>query len=224
MPEGRLLELFLDDRRAAARLACPPELVPAPGQYLLAPDPASNDPLAVPVFSAGAAPEGFLAAPPLPRTWSPGMILRLRGPLGRGFALPSSARRVALAAWDAGPAPLLALLAPAFAQNASVSLVCAAPPEGLPDDVEIRPLAAFAEVCTWADYLALVLPRESLPGLRERLGNGGRSTVPRVAQALVVAPMPCGGLAECGVCSVIVKKGERLVCKDGPVFDLADLF
>jgi hypothetical protein len=223
MVEGRILERFLDDRRAAARIACPPEAVPAPGQYLLAHDPASDSPLAVPVFSAGDSPGGFLAAPPLPRGWLPGLTLSLRGPLGRGFHLPASARRAVLAALDASPAPLLSLLAPALAQGASVSFVCDSPPDGLPVEVEIHPLAALVEVCAWADFLALVLPRESMPGLRVRFHNGGRLAVPRAAQALILAPMPCGGLADCGVCSVDCREGEKPACKDGPVFDLAEL-
>jgi len=223
MPEGKILERFLDDRRATARIACPRILVPAPGQYLLAYDPASRDPLAVPVFSGGSAREGFLAASPLPRDWNPGLILALRGPLGRGFVLPVSARRVALAALDASPAYLLGLIPPAQAQGAALSLVCDDPPDGLPADVEIRPLAALAEICQWADYLALAVPRESMQGWRERLGNGDQLEVPREAQALIVTPMPCGGLADCGVCSVEVKRGMELACKDGPVFDLLTL-
>jgi len=220
MSDGRILERFLDDRRAAARIACPPALIPAPGQYLLARDPASDDPLAVPVFPAGTCPEGFLAAPSLPRTWYPGMILSLRGPLGHGFALPASARRLALAAIDVSPACLLALLDPALAQGAAVALVCDSLPEDLPADVEIHSLAALGEVTSWADYLALAAPRASLPGLRARLGNGGPLRVPRAAQVLIVAPMPCGGLADCGVCSVDGRGGVKLICKDGPVFDL----
>ena len=223
MAEGKISERFLEERRAAARIACPPTLVPAPGQYLLARDPASDDPLAVPVFSAGDSPEGFLAAPPLPRDWFPGMALSLRGPLGRGFILPASARRVALAALDASPAYLLGLLSRARAQGAAVSLVSDAPPEDLPADVEIHPLAALAEVSAWADYLALAVPRASLAEWRACVYNGGPLTVPREAQGLVVAPMPCGGLAQCGVCSVDVKRGNLLACEDGPVFALSDL-
>ncbi len=220
MTEGRILERFLDGRRAAARIACPRTLIPAPGQYLLAHDPASRDPLAVPVFPAGDSAEGFLAASPLPPGWNPGLALALRGPLGRGFALPASARRVALAVLDVTPAYLLGLIPPAQAQGAALSLVCDDPPDGLPADVEIRPLAAFAEVSDWADYLALAVPRESLPGWRERVRSGDQLEVPREAQALIVTPMPCGGLADCGVCSVDVKRGMELACKDGPVFDL----
>ena len=220
MTEGRILERFLDGRRAAARIACPRTLIPAPGQYLLAHDPASRDPLAVPVFSGGSAREGFLAASPLPPGWNPGLALSLRGPLGRGFVLPVSARRVALAALDASPAYLLGLIPLAYAQGAALSLVCDDPPDGLPADVEIRPLAALAEVSAWADYLALAVPRASLPGRRERPGWPRPPQVPREAQALVVTPMPCGGLADCGVCSVEVKRGMELACKDGPVFNL----
>lgn len=220
MTEGRILERFLDGRRAAARIACPRTLIPAPGQYLLAHDPASRDPLAVPVFPAGTCPEGFLAASPLPPDWNPGLALALRGPLGRGFALPASARRVALAALDVTPAYLLGLIPLAQAQGAALSLVCGDPPDGLPADVEIRPLAALTEVSAWADYLALAVPRASLPGLREHVRSGDQLEVPREAQALIVTPMPCGGLADCGVCSVEVKRGMELACKDGPVFDL----
>lgn len=230
MAEGRILERFLDERRAAARIACPPELVPAPGQYLLARDPASDDPLAVPVFSAGDSPEGFLAAPPLPRGWTPGARLALRGPLGRGFALPAHARKIALAALEVSPAYLLGLLPRALAQGAVV-LVCDDPPEdpstgwgqGLPAEVEIRPLAALEEIAQWADYLALAAPRGILSKRGEGWGGGGLPKVPREAQALILAPMPCGGLAQCGVCSVEVKGGFVLACEDGPVFDVETL-
>jgi dihydroorotate dehydrogenase electron transfer subunit len=229
--EGQLLELYYETNKAAARIACDSTLIPAPGQYLLAHDPASDNPLAIPVFPAGTAPEGFLVASPLPRDWNPGLTLSLRGPLGHGFILPASARRVALISLDESPAPLLALLAPAFAQGASVALVCPSPPDDLPADVEVQPPAALQEVSAWADYLALLVARESLPGLRARLGrldqHQARSErsrrLTREAQALVSAPVPCGGLAECGVCAVNVKNTFRLACKDGPVFPLFDL-
>ena len=151
------------------------------------------------------------------------MTLSLRGPLGRGFALPSSARRVALAVLDVSPAYLLGLISAAQTQGAAISFVCDNPPDGLPADVEIRPLAALAEVCVWADYLALAASREAMHGWRERLGNGDQLQVPREAQALTVTPMPCGGLAKCGVCSVEVKRGIELACEDGPVFDVSGL-
>lgn len=220
MPTGKIVERFLDQRLGAARIACPRTLVPAPGQFLLARDPASDAPLALPVFPAGEASEGFLAASSLPRTWLPGMALSLRGPLGRGFSVPVCARRIALAALDASPAYLLGLVPLAMRQDAAISLICDDPPEGLPADVEIHPLAAFPEICQWADYLALAVTREAYPGWHARLHCGGRIEIPRQAQVLIITSMPCGGLAQCGVCSIEVKGEMMLVCEDGPVFYL----
>ena len=79
--------------------SCPPNLIPSPGQYLLAGD-GSDSPLPVPLFHTDSAPQGFLAAAPVPDWWHPGLELSLRGPLGRGFTLPVSARKVGLIAFD----------------------------------------------------------------------------------------------------------------------------
>ena len=94
----------------------------------------------------------------------------------------------------------------------------------------MQPLEALADVLSLADYIALDAAREHLYQLGERLGwfnqdnaEGSRWAVLREAQVLVRAPMPCGGLAECGVCSVRLKTGWRLVCKDGPVLDWREL-
>lgn len=228
--DGQINELILLDGLPAARILCPPRLIPAPGQYLLAHADGSDSPpalrssvLAAPVFAAKIFASGFLAAPPAPSSWIPGMRLHLRGPLGHGFSLPASARRVALIAFDQSPRRLLSLLDPAFKQDASVTLVCDHQPDGLPLQVEVQPLRALNEVCVWADYAAFDSARESLPGLRERLGMlspvDGRSAT----QILVRAPMPCGGLAECGVCAVEGRRARLLACEDGPVFDLKDL-
>jgi len=221
--KGCIEEIYLSGAEAvsAARLSCPAGLVPAPGQYLLAQDPA--DPraaLALPVFSAGVCPGGFLAAPPLPTGWLPGMELELRGPYGHGFSLPASARRVALVACDGGSARLLALLDAALGQKAAVTLLTDTPPAGLPAALEISPLASLPEIARWADYLAIDLRREQLPEwlpLLSPLFKGG------YAQLLIGTPLPCAGLAECGVCAIRTRSGYRLACKDGPVFDLSEL-
>lgn len=221
--QGRIVETFFGFGCPAARLSCPPGLVPAPGQYLLAHLPDSDDPLPIPVFPAGFTGDGFLAAPSLPDNWMPGTGLCLRGPLGHGFNLPLSARRVTLAAFDDAPARLLGLLDLALKQNAAVVLACEAIPPGLPADVEVHPLADLPELMRWADYLAVDLDRAHLSGLRESLGLAGQAQVLCEAQVLVITPMPCGALAECDVCAVPVRRGHLLACKDGPVFPLPDL-
>ena len=217
---GELVELYLDDELTGGRFFCPQNMIPAPGQYLLAHNPASDAPLPVPLFNAGSTPGGFRIAPPIPSTWQPGTPLLLRGPLGNGFSLPASARHVALVPLGNTTTRLKLLLTVALKQDASVVLVSDMDLLGLPHEVEIQPLAALPEIAQWADYLALDVPRESLPGLRQMLGLGGRTGE---AQVLVVTSTPCGGMADCGVCAVTTRRGWKLACKDGPVFDLKDL-
>ncbi|MEW5827859.1 MAG: hypothetical protein AB1846_03140 [Chloroflexota bacterium] len=218
---GDLRETFLQDDGPSGRITCPSGLVPTPGQFLLTSRPGSDDPLPVPVFKAGDSAGGFLAAAPLPESWLPGTTLNLRGPLGRGFSLPKTCSRLALVSLGATPARLLALLPQALAQNASVVLAGDSIPPGLPTAVEVRPLADLPEIQAWSDFLAADLPREQLSGLRKLMGISQETPFP-AGQALVHVPMPCGGLAECGVCAVTVRRGYRLACKDGPVFDLSD--
>ena len=215
--EGVVQEVFFD-RNSAARILCPKGLIPAPGQYLLAEpksDPASL--LPVPVFPAASADGGFLAASPFPATWHPGTSLTLRGPLGNGFSLPSAARSVALAAFGETTQRLAALVEPALSQGAAVTLLCPQTPAGLPNAVEVMPLESLHEVLRWADYCALDMPREKIEVLSVLFNSKVRSSQ---AQILLTSPMPCGGRGDCGICAVTVKRGFKLICKDGPVLDL----
>lgn len=223
LASGELVEIYLENGLTGGRLLCPQNLNPAPGQYLLAHNPASDDPLPAPIFNAGSVPGGFLTAPPVPGTWLPGSSLSLRGPLGRGFSLPPSARCVALVALGETSARLKPMLMDALGQNASVVLVSDLELPDLPPEVEIQSVAGLVEVVKWADYMALDLPRASLPGLREKLGLGRQARFKLDVQALVLTPMPCGGIAECGVCAVALRRGWKMACKDGPVFDLKEL-
>jgi hypothetical protein len=89
--------------------------------------------------------------------------------------------------------------------------------------IEAHPLAALPESLVWADLLAIDLPLARLPELHGCLGLGAREPLPCLMQVLVLADIPCGGLAECHVCAVPVGRGWKLACKDGPVFDLNEL-
>lgn len=220
-----MLELILEDGCRYVRVSCPSNLIPSPGQYLLAGD-GSDAPLPVPLFHTDSAPQGFVhrtastlvAAGPVPGSWRPGLELHLRGPLGRGFTLPASARKVGLVAFDDSPARLKGLIRPALKQEAAVVLLCNSAPEDLPDDVEVQPLSALSEIVEWADYLACDVAREKLNQLREHLGKLNQLPAGKESQVLIRTPVPCGGLADCGVCAVSLKSDWRLACKDGPVF------
>ena len=215
--EGAVQEVYFD-RIAAARITCPNGLIPAAGQYLLA-EGTLEQPfiLPVPVFPSGSADGGFLAAFPFPTSWHPGTSLSLRGPLGNGFNLPAASRSVALVSFGDTVQRLAALIAPAIAQDAAITMISAQPPTGLPNAVEIMPIESLPEALRWADYLALDMPREMVPSLPNLLPING---IVCTAQVLLTSPMPCGGRGDCGVCAVSVKRGYKLICKDGPVFDL----
>ncbi len=218
-----LLERY---QNAAARLLLPRAALPRPGQYLQAHNPADTEAaLATQLFASSHEPVGdgdtaeLAIAGPLPVHWQPGAHLRLRGPLGRGFSLPENTRHLALAAVGRNPGRLLPLVAGA----AEVALFCDEPMGELPSHIEVQPLAALPAALAWADFAAIDLPPGQIEDLPKLLGFHERAPKTLRAQALVTPPMPCGGLAQCGVCSLAAPRRALLACGSGPVFALADL-
>jgi hypothetical protein len=217
---GQLTQMYLD---GSAELDCPPNMIPASGQYLLAHTSASDSPLAVPVYFYDSAPKGFRFVPPYPSTWTIGTKLALRGPLGHGFSIPATARKIALIALDGSPAYLHGLIPLALKREMEAVLVCNSPVSGLSEDVEVQPLQAFDEICKWADFIAIDIVRETLSQLKEMTSKLGQVSAVREAQVLIHTPMPCGGLAECGVCAIGPHHDWKMACRDGPVFILKDI-
>ena len=216
------MELTLEDGCLYVQVTCPENLIPSPGQYLLASD-ATDQPVPVSIFYTDLAAEGFIAVASGSMSWKPGDVLALRGPLGRGFSVPVTARKIGLVAFDDSPVRLRGLIHPALQRHASVVLLCSSNEDHLPDEVEVQPISALEDVLKWADYIAVDVMRENLPRLREQLRGWEQSSVLSAAQVLIHTPMPCGGVAECGVCALTTKSNWKLVCKDGPVFDWREL-
>ncbi len=224
--QGIIRQVQLDHwGRAGAGIACPQAAIPAPGQYLLAR--AIDDREAVlgtALFTAGGDGDGFLAAPPIPSVWEPGTRLELRGPIGRGLRLPDHTRRLALLALGETPARLLPFAALALDRpETSVALFTDASLPWLPAALEVQPVQNVLEALAWADFLAVDIPLLSLTGLRRVLGLGAGDRLPCPGELLVETPMPCGGLADCGACAVPGRRGWKLACKDGPVFDINEI-
>src|SRR5512133_570012 len=217
---GRVIELILEDGSRYARVSCPEFLIPGSGQYLLASH-GSDSLLPVPLFHTESAPQGFIG--PAPEAWKPGDVLALRGPLGRGFVLPASARRVGLVAFDCSVSRLRGLIQVALRQDASVVVLCDSETDHLPDEVEVLPVSGLVEILQWADFVALDVGRENLGELMERLGKPVPLQALSDPQILIRTPVPCGGLAECGVCAVPTRSDWKLACKDGPVFHLSEV-
>lgn len=207
--------------RTTAWVSCPSLAVPAAGRYLLAAD--ENAVLPAPLFTSQVLEDGFLAAPPVPPTWMPGTPLSLRGPLGRGFSIPEGVRHLALAAFGDTAARLLPLVDLAIRRDISVAVFTETPLSPLAAVVEINLLGALPDALSWADFLVVDLPVDVLPRLGVALGLSPTSRLPCPGQALLVVPMPCGGMADCGVCALPARRGWRLACKDGPVLDLGEL-
>lgn len=220
--KGKVAEIQLDSGGgAAAWITCPQQAIPAPGQYLLARD---HDPvLPVPLFPGVFSDQGFLAAPPVPVTWAPGTSLKLRGPLGNGFQIPVRIQSLALVGMGDTIARLLPLTTQALQVNLAIALFADTPLPTLPLALEAHPLSALPEASSWADFMVVDLPLEALPKFRETLGLSPERHLPCRGQALIVAPMPCGGLADCAVCAVPARRSWKLACKDGPVFNLDEL-
>ena len=79
---------------------------------------------------------------------------------------------------------------------------------------------AFADHLEWCDQAFACGPNAMFQALAEAMR---RRRVRRPVQVLLEEGMACG-TAICYGCAVETKRGIRLVCRDGPQFDLRDLF
>jgi len=222
--QGQVVEIRLDGSERAAWIACQPAAIPQPGQYVSAWSPQDQEAaLSSALFAGEIGVQGFLAVPPIPHSWEPGTPLGLRGPLGYGFQMPASAKRLALVGLGDRLSRLLPLGLRAIEGEMAVALFTDCSLPILPAAMEANPVSALPEAWQWADFMAIDLPIELLDRLRRimMLPPGGHLPCP--AQVLVVSPMPCAGLAECGACGVPAHRSWKLICQDGPVFDLKTL-
>lgn len=177
----------------------------------------------------------------------PGDLVFGWGPLGRGFSTRTAASNLLLVAGGIGVAPLVWLAEEAVARGKSVTLIDGArdaagvfPAELLPPEVEVvvttqdgslgrRGLVTdvFLDYYAWADAVYACGPNAMFAALAELLRThegGGRARRRRPVQALLESPMACG-TGVCYGCAVFDRRGEpRLVCKDGPRFELGEVF
>lgn len=223
--EGRVEEIQLDHQGfRAARISCPKEVIPSPGRYVIAHSPDDPEaPLGKSLFASEISDRGFFSIPPVPGSWEPGTRLVIRGGLGHGFNPPKDMQRLGIIALDNTIGYLLPLATQGIRDGSSVALYTDGPLPALASDLEVHPLSAAHEATSWADYLGICLNLESLSGLRDSLQLSHGEQIACPAQALILAPMPCNGLGECGVCAAPARRGWKMTCKDGPVFPLGSL-
>jgi hypothetical protein len=222
---GRVSEIRLEvSGQWEIYLICPGKAIPSPGQYLLASDPTNRTvALGTPLFISEEIAHGFWANPLHPVSWGLGTSLDLIGPFGHGFTLPRNVQRLGLVAIGETIARIKPIITSLVNAQTSVTLFTDLTLPRLPEAVEISPLVSLKMALDWPDFLVLDVPLSQLNELRDVFGLGDEVRLPCPAQVLITTPVPCAGMARCGACAVQTRRGWRLVCEDGPVFELSSL-
>jgi dihydroorotate dehydrogenase electron transfer subunit len=180
----------------------------------------------------------------------PGDLVYGWGPLGRGYSLRNAGQNLLLVGGGIGIAPLLWLADEAVAKGLSVVLLDGArdasgvfPAELVPSEVEVAVTTqdgslgrqglvtdVFLDYFEWADTVYICGPNPMFAALAEIIrGHEGPTTRGRLrrakpVQALLESQMGCG-TGICYGCAVFDRRGNpRLVCKEGPRFELRDIW
>jgi dihydroorotate dehydrogenase electron transfer subunit len=170
-----------------------------------------------------------------------GTGVRMYGPLGTEFRLPAERGNLLLIAGGVGVAPMVDLAERAIAGGHHVVAIMGArpseqllPPEAWPKEVEYvvvtedgsagpkgfvtQHLGKYQE---WASKIYACGPNVMFASLADVLRNSGRRQHPEI---LMEENMPCGW-GMCYGCGIFTKHhGVKLCCKDGPRFNLFDVY
>ena len=208
---------------AAACLHFDPAFQPViqPGQILSAR--AEGDILAAALFPCGMDGKGFTPPRELPVTWQPGVSLSIRYPLGKGFAVPPSARRLLMVSAAGHPQRLLPVAGTILANGGEAALFSYSQTNEISPEIELLTRDHLQDACTWADCIIGDTSIDHLPVWKGMVTRGDSAGSKRNIQVLIDTPMACHGTADCGVCAVKTKRGWINACSDGPVFQLAEL-
>ena len=160
------------------------------------------------------------------------------GPLGHGYEVARSTQHLLLVAGGLGVAAIVALADQAVESAQSVTLLQGArsaqhlfPPTMLPKEVEA--IAATDDGSAGHSGVVTELLVERLPWADQVFACGPTPMFAAMAnivremqsrkpvQALLEERMGCG-TGVCYGCAVFTPKGVRLVCKDGPKFELTE--
>jgi dihydroorotate dehydrogenase electron transfer subunit len=168
-----------------------------------------------------------------------GEKIDLLGPLGNGFNLDIHSTNLLLVAGGMGIAPLCFLAQKALQKDFKVRMLIGArtacricPEQLIPEGCRISTAtedgtAGMPGMITdlipsnaqWADQVAICGP---LPMLKTFVSLHLDSFKNRPAQASLEVRMGCG-LGFCYACTIGTRQGLKQVCKDGPVFNMADV-
>lgn len=168
-----------------------------------------------------------------------GDMIDLLGPLGRGFEIGPESRNLLLVAGGIGIAPLVALAQKAIANGSEVTLLLGAPTQAqlYPADLlppQVRLVVAtedgsagtkglvtdlLARLAAEADQVFACGP---ISMYRAMASQGWQILQGKSVQVSLEVRMGCG-FGFCYGCAVETWSGLKLVCKDGPIFELGDI-
>jgi hypothetical protein len=226
---GQLIEVLLEAyKNASAIISLPAEAHPAAGQYLLINQSEANQE-AVPLTFFPAMnekdrddPDQLFLTGHLPTDWEPGMSLAIRGPLGIPIKVPKETQSLALLAMGSSSSRLFPFLKEALDQSLEVVLLANQLPVNLPDQVEFLNLNQINKIVKWADYLIFDMPIINDLNVVDQLLN---LNLTKHSNGIVLfsGSFPCGGLADCGICSVAHSGKTHLACKAGPALKIGNI-
>lgn len=169
-----------------------------------------------------------------------GDTVRAYGPLGQGFRLPEGPGNLLLVGGGVGIAPMVDMAERAVVAGHHVVAMMGArserqllPPAAWPKEVEYAVVTEdgsagakgfvtdnLGKYQEWASRIYACGPNPMFASLAERLRTNGRRQRPEI---LMEENMPCGW-GMCYGCAVFTKHGVKLCCKDGPRFNLFDVY
>lgn len=171
----------------------------------------------------------------------PGDAVRIVGPLGRGFEPRERVQRMLLVGGGIGCAPLVWLADRLVEDGREVTLLLGGrseaqifPAAQLPPAVELIATTEdgsmgahglltkpFEELLPWCDQVFACGPNGMFEAMHAVVRRSG---LRKPVQALLEGTMACG-MGICYSCAVFPRRGGvRLICTDGPMFDLRDLY
>lgn len=164
-----------------------------------------------------------------------GVSLDILGPLGHGWTIRPTTRNALLIGEERQISALTLLAQIALEQDIAVTLINQSriaeesyPPALLSPEIEYHIVPEeqnnsltqlLTESLLWADAAYCSVSRETSLALYKQFE---RLRGKNFAQETLVQPLACG-TGICFACSVETRIGQKLVCRDGPVFDLRDI-
>jgi dihydroorotate dehydrogenase electron transfer subunit len=168
-----------------------------------------------------------------------GETLDLLGPLGNGFSIETTSKKLLLAAGGMGIAPLAFLTQQALSDGKSVKMILGArkkerlfPKDFLPKGIELFIITEdgtegdkgkisdiLPKYVDWADQIFACGPLAMYKSISRQTKNW---TKRKPVQVSLEVRMGCS-IGACFSCSIKTKNGMKRVCSDGPVFNLDDV-